>query len=201
MRNIPASPLSDTRLMRTYNTFCLLLACIVMFGCTAPLVAPEAESPLMTGTLVPRFAFTADNDGNELTVTVQDETTFIDVHSQSGIGSASVELVSGTSPQNIVLRLYLRGLEQFRLLYDGTVVTTEMAGNDIDSVIQNVTSAEGGEQSITPDNLLWLGIRIVSGEAEPHIPLDQGHFEITLPKDFLGDGRRSFSIEWIDFYR
>jgi hypothetical protein len=31
--------------------------------------------------------------------------------------------------------------------------------------------------------------------------LDQRYFEIRLPKDLLHDGRRSFSIRWIDFYR
>jgi hypothetical protein len=201
MRNIPASLLSDTRLMRTLNTLCLLLACIVMFGCTASPVAPEAKIPLLTATLMPRFVITSDNNSNELTVTAQDETAFVDVHSQSGIGSAAVELVSGTPLQDIVLRLHLRGLEQFRLFYDGTVVTASVDSNDVNNIIESATSPEGEEYSLTPDSSLWLDIRVVSAEAEPRIPLDQGHFEIMLPKDFLGEEHRSFSIEWIDFYR
>lgn len=190
--------------MRTCTSLSLLIACIMMFGCTAPPDVPEAKVPILTDTpegQVPHFAIAADSDGNELTVSAQGETTVIELHSQSGIGSATVELVSGALPQNIVLRLHLQGLEQFRLLYDGTEVTTSVASSDISNIIESVTSTEGGEHSITPDSPLWLGIRVVSGEDSPHIPLDQGYFEITLPKDFLHDGRRSFSIRWIDFYR
>ena len=190
--------------MRTCHTFGLLIACIVMFGCTAPPVAPEAQVRLLTDTpeaQVPRFALAADSDGNELTVSAQGETALIDVRSQSGIGSATVELVSGAPPQNIVLRLHLQGLEQFRLLYDGTVVTASVAGSDSGSIIESATWSEGGERPITPDSPLWLDIRIVPGQAAPQIPLDQRHFEIRLPKDFLHDGRRSFSIRWIDFFR
>ena len=180
------------------------MACIVMFGCAALLVAPETQVPLLTDTpdtQVPRFAIAADSDGNEVTVSAEGETTLIEVHSQSGIGSATVELVSGAPSQNIVLRLHLKGLEQFRLLYDETVVTASVAGNDIGSIIESATLSEGGEYSITPDSPLWLHIRIVSSRVAPDIPLDQGHFEITLPRDFLHDEHRSFSIRWIDFYR
>jgi len=176
----------------------------MMVGCTASPVAPEAQVPPLTDTpeaQVPNFAIAADNGGNELTVNAQGDTALIEVHSQSGIGSATVELLSGAPPQDIVLRLHLQGLEQFRLLYDGTVVTASVTGDDIDNIIESATSTGGGEQSITPDSLLWLDIRVVSGEDTPHIPLDQGYFEITLPKNFLNDGRRSFSIRWIDFYR
>jgi hypothetical protein len=54
---------------------------------------------------------------------------------------------------------------------------------------------------IEPGDPFWLDIQIVSDQAAPHIPLDQGYFEITLPKGFLDEGRRAFSIGWIDFYR
>jgi hypothetical protein len=190
--------------MRTCHIFGLLIVCIVMFGCTVPPVAPEAQVRLLTDTpeaQVPHFALAADSDGNELMVSAQGETTLIDVRSQSGIGSGTVELVSGAPPQNIVVRLYLKGLEQFRLSYDGTVVTASVTGNDIDSLIESATLSEGGERPITPDSPLWLDIRTGSSQATPQIPLDQKHFEIRLPKDLLHDGRRSFSIRWIDFFR
>ncbi len=169
------------------------MACTMLFGCTAPPAAPEAQ--------VPRFAIAADSGGNELTVSAAGEMTLFDVYSQSGIGSATVELVSGGPPQDIVLRLHLQGLEQFRLLYDGAIVTASVSGNDIGNLVESATLAEVGERPITPDSPLWLDIRIVSGQASPQTPLDQRHFEIRLPKDLLQEGRRSFSIRWIDFFR
>jgi hypothetical protein len=156
-------------------------------------VTPEARAPL--------FVFTTDSDGNELTVSAEGETTLIEVHSQSGIGSATVELVSGAPPENIVLRLHLKGLEEFRLTFDKTVIVARVSSGDVGSVDEIAILPGGEEQSITPDSPLWLDIRIVSGQATPQIPLDQGRFEIALPRDFLHDEHRSFSIRWIDFYR
>jgi hypothetical protein len=196
--------INDMMLMRIYNTFSMLIVCIVIFGCTALPDTPEAKAPLVTGTPAaqpPSFAVTADKGGIQATVSSQGETAILEVHSQSGIGSATVELVSGAPPETIVLRLYLKGLEQFRLLDDGTVVSASVASSDIGDITESVSSTQSGETPITPGSPLWLGIRIVSSEDKPHIPLDQGHFEITLPADFLHDGRRSFSIQWIDFYR
>jgi hypothetical protein len=180
------------------------MVCIVLVGCTTPPVAPEPQAPSSTNTPeahVPRFSTAADGDGNELTVSAAGETTLIDVHSQSGIGSATVELVSGEPPQNIVLRLHLQGLEQFRLLYDRTRVTASVAGSDMGGLVESATLSEGEERPITPDSPLWLDIRIVSGQAASQITLDQRYFEIRLSKDFLRDARRSFSMRWIDFYR
>ncbi len=155
--------------------------------------SPEAK--------LPRFSISTDSSGNELAVSVTAETAFFDLQSQSGSGSATIELVSGAPPQNLLLRLHLAGLEQFRLSFDGTVVTASVASSDIGNITESVISTGGAEQSISPDSPLWLDMRVVSDENQPHIPLDRGYFEITLPKDFLVEGRRSFSIRWLDFYR
>jgi hypothetical protein len=193
--------------MRIYSTFFLLGTCFVLLGCAAEPNTPntpETKAPIMTDTAEtqpPHYTITTGSDGDELAASTQGETTWIDVHSQRGIGSASVEPVSGTPPQNILLRLYLQGLEQFQLSYNGTVVTASVASSDIGDISESVSTPEGGEHSISSDSPLWLEIRVVSSEDQPHIPLEGGYFEIRLPKDFLQDGRRSFSIRWIDFYR
>src|SRR3972149_537071 len=127
--------------MRTHHALGLLVTCIVMAGCPAPPGALEAH--------VPRFNVAPDGDGNELTLSAADETALIDVHSQSGIGSATVELVSGAPPENIVLRLHLQGLEEFRLSYAGTVVAASVPSGDMGSIVESAISSEGGQQSIT----------------------------------------------------
>ena len=179
--------------MRIHDLVGLLGACILLAGCAAPPGAPE--------TPIPVFNVAAEGDGNELTMSAEGETVLVDVQSQSGIGSATIELVSGTFPPNIVLRLHMKGLEEFRLSYDETTITASVSSRDSGSVIQSVTSPEEGERPITPDSPSWLDIAIVSDPATPHIPLDQGYFEITLPKGLLTGADSSFSIQWIDFYR
>jgi hypothetical protein len=62
-------------------------------------------------------------------------------------------------------------------------------------------TSPGEWQTIEPDNPSWLDIIIVSDQATPEIPLTQGYFEITLPEDLLTEAGKSFSIQWIDFYR
>jgi len=179
--------------MRTHCALSLLLVCILMAGCAAPHVVPETPTPV--------FTVAAEGDGNELTVSVEGETVLVDVQSQSGIGSATIELVSGTFPPNIVLRLHMKGMEEFRLSYSGTVITASVSSSDNRSVFQSASSPDEGERPITPDSPSWLDIAIVSDPATPHIPLDQGYFEITLPEGLLTEADRSFSIQWVDFYR
>jgi hypothetical protein len=87
------------------------------------------------------------------------------------------------------------------LSYDRTVVTARVSSGDSRNVVQSLDPPGGDERPITPDSPHWMEVKIVSDKAAPRIPLDDGYFEITLPKDVLGKGRRSFSIRWIDFYR
>ena len=169
------------------------MTCILLAGCAAPRGAPNTPAPV--------FAVAAEGDGNEVTASAEDGTLVVDVHSRSGIGSASVEHAAGTFPETIVVRLHLRGLEEFRLSYDDTTITASVSSGDSRSVFQNATQPGEGERPITPGSPFWMDVRIVTDRATPHIPLDQGYFEITLPKGFLREEQRSFSIRWIDFYR
>ena len=179
--------------MRTHYTLSLLLPCILMAGCATPPGVPETPAPV--------FRLTAEGNGNELTVSTEGETAIVDVQSQSGIGSATIKLVSGEFPENIVLRLHIQGLEEFSLSYNETTITASVSSSDSRSVFQSVASPEEGERSITPDSPSWLDIVLVSDQAATHVPIDQEYFEITLPEGLLRVGDRSFSIQWIDFYR
>lgn len=185
-------PFSQRRAM-DYYLLGLLLACLLTAGCATPPAAPDIQPPI--------FTVTAEGEGDEVTVSVEGETAIIDVHSQSGIGQATVELVSGAPPQKIILRLHLKGLERFRLAYDQTVITAQVSSTDSGAIIQTVVSPNGDETLIASDSPFWLDSRIVSDQTPPTIPLDQGYFEIALPQDFLAAGYRAFAIRWIDFYR
>ena len=46
-----------------------------------------------------------------------------------------------------------------------------------------------------------MEIEIVSDREEEVIPLEDGYFEIGLPKEILQKAGSSFRVEWIDFYR
>jgi len=171
----------------------LLMAGILIAGC----MTSSGDSP----TSMPSFTISAEGAGNELSVNVEDEIAIVDVRSQGGIGSATIELVSGTLPKNIVIRLHLKGLEEFRLSYDQTLITASVSSGEGGSVGQSVGAPDGDGTPIAPGSPFWIAIRIVPDQATPYVPLDRGYFEITLPDDFLQGAHHSFSIRWIDFYR
>jgi hypothetical protein len=150
---------------------------------------------------VPVFQVKAEGDGNNAAISIEGKVAVLDIHSRSGIGRATVEYVSGPILEKIVVRLRLKGLEELRLSYDRTVITARVSSGDSRNVVQSLDPPGGDERPITPDSPHWMEVKIVSDKAAPRIPLDDGYFEITLPKDVLGKGRRSFSIRWIDFYR
>jgi len=147
------------------------------------------------------FQVKTEGDGADAAISVEAKVVVLDIRSRSGIGRARVERVSGPLPEKIVVRLRLKGLEEFRLSYDRMVITARVSSSDSRNITQSVDPPGGNERPITPDSPFWMEVKIVSDQAAPRIPLEAGRFEVTLPKRVLGKGRRSFSIRWIDFYR
>jgi hypothetical protein len=136
-----------------------------------------------------------------VTVSAEGETIVINVHSTSGIGTATIEAEPGAPLANILVRLHLQGLEGFHFSYDQTVITAQSPGSGRDDIPQSVRLSGGAETFITSDSPYWLDVRLVSDQPTPQVPLDNGYFEVRLPEEFQRAGRRSFSIQWIDFYR
>jgi len=58
-----------------------------------------------------------------VTVTEEGGTALVEVTSPSGIGSADVQHTGGKRPRQVVIRLHLKGLEEFQFAYGQTVVT------------------------------------------------------------------------------
>jgi hypothetical protein len=141
-----------------------------------------------TGNQAPQFNITADKD-NQLSLSIENETAVIDVQSPSGIGKADLEFLSGSYPARIILRLYIKKLEGFKLTYGRMTVSASSSGTS-DTVTQSLIQSDGSEHAITSSSPLWMDIR-----PEPE------YLEIKLPKTLTQEKPKSFSFEWIDFYR
>lgn len=155
-----------------------------LYGLLSLIVAVSA----CTGNTPPHFDAAADKD-NQLTFNHQESTTIIEVRSPGGIGQADVSLASGDYPDEIVLRLYLSGLEGFRLTYGGTTVRASASGATA-AVSQSRLEPDGGEETLTPASPLWMDIQPVND-----------YIEITLPGALTRDKPETFSFQWVDFYR
>ena len=148
----------------------------------------------------PVFSVTAKNQDDQVNVQYVDKVTVIDVQSPTGIGSAKVQLESGGMPENMLLRLHLQGLEEIRLISDQVVIVASGSSSGSFNINDQRVISSGSEYSITPIDPLWMKIEIVSGQAKK-ILLEEGYFEITVPRAFLRNAGNSFEIQWIDFYR
>lgn len=129
----------------------------------------------------------------------------IDVTSASGIGGLQAELADGSWPEQVLVRLRLRGLERLELSYGNYTIVTSISSTfdpappttlytrDEDGSVTETTSPEDAFQpAITPHSLT---------QETPVIPLQDGYFEVALPAHFFETGERNFTLQWIDFYR
>ena len=149
----------------------------------------------------PVFSVTAKNQDDQVNVQYVESIAVIDVQSPSGIGSAKLELESGGMPENMLLRLHLQGLEEIRLISDQAAIAASASSSGPFGVSDQSFISAGSEYSIKPIDPLWMKIEIVSGQANKNIPLEEGYFEVTFPREFLQNAVNSFEIHWIDFYR
>lgn len=136
----------------------------------------------------PQFNAATDKD-NQLSWSIEDETAVIDIQSPGGIGRADIELLSGSYPLQITLRLRIKNLEGFKLTYGKTTVSASSSGTS-ETVTESLIESDGSERAITLLSPWWMDIRP-----------EQGYLEITLPRALTQEKPKSFSFQWVDFYR
>src|SRR5262245_62174031 len=90
----------------------------------------------------PVFTVTTKNQDDQVDIQHENGITTADIHSPTGIGSATFELVSGAMPESVILRLHLKGLEEFRLVSDQATIAASGSSSDLFQVSdQRVISA------------------------------------------------------------
>jgi hypothetical protein len=147
----------------------------------------------------PEFRVTPKNADDTIAVLDENFLTVMDIHSDKGIGSATFELIEGSMPDVIVIRLHLKGLEGFQLASTQDTVSASVSSGEVFNVTNERVLFLNAEIPIGSIHPLWLDIQIVS--ESKHVPLEDGYFEITIPPEFIRKAGNSFEIQWIDFYR
>ena len=160
-----------------------------------------ASQPANAQPAEPVFHVTAKNKDDQITFQYENGATLININSPMGIGSASFELESGSMPENIILRLHLKGLEELRLLSNQSAISVSISSSGVFNANNQTLISSGGESSIMPGHPLWMNVEIVSDQPTKKLPLEDGYFEITFPKAFIQKAGNSFAVQWIDFYR
>lgn len=130
----------------------------------------------------------------------KNNTAYFDITSPGGTGGAFVVHTQGDFPKAVMLRFHLKGLESLQLRFESGDVQASVASDGNHDVTERGHTDAGQDETIlTQDNSFWLPIEIVS--PTKNIPLEDGYFQVLLPRAFYASRAREFSVEWIDFFR
>jgi hypothetical protein len=154
----------------------------------------------------PRFEAQAVKESDMVEVKNDAALTTFDIFSPGGIGSATIHLTSGKLPRKILLRLHLKGLEEFRFSAGGKTILLSVSSTGENRVRQNLRKENGQSEEwhiMDADSPYWMEMNIKSANSGEggKISVEEGYFEIEVPEYFLKKEISGFSLRWIDFYR
>jgi hypothetical protein len=169
---------------------------IVIFALNCPLAFTSS------GADEPKFEVVTQRTHDKVEIIADKGRATISVRSPSGIGNAVIKRTENNWPEGMFLRLHLKGLEELRLCNGEIDLEAAVSSHDKQ---HRVCLAKGKEkvETLDPKSLYWMKIRIIGADGMPSstIPLEQGYFEMQLPRAFFEKNPQTIAIHWIDFYR
>lgn len=178
--------------MKQIVVYTILLVNVFLVSCSSQAANAQSQEE-------PVLSMRVKNSDDQVSVQYRDNTTIIEIKSPSGIGSTAFTLESGQMPEEIVARLHVKGLEEFKLMSDQAIVVASIPSSGGLQTQSQRKVTGNTEQALRSSDALWLDIAIVSDSKE--IPLEAGYFEIVFPKEFIERSGGLFEIQWIDFFR
>jgi hypothetical protein len=173
------------------------LAALLDVACLS--IAGEKKDPKI---LTDQFKTTTRKKDDTIEVRGEKDKALFIVKSPSGISQVVIERQSESWPKAVAVQLHLKGLERF-VASNGK--TTLHAAVSLQDGKPKVRQWKDGKENAGLDDKspLWMDIRILGGDGKPAkaLPLQNGHFEISLPKAFFEANPQSITLSWIDFIR
>lgn len=149
----------------------------------------------------PRVAARGRSEGDRVEVEADGARQWVIIHSPRGISRVTLERLTETWPESVVIQLRLIGLESLTVSGGGwTVQAAVSEGDDRVGIRQWAPSDEqGGDEQVvlTANDPLWLGLRRLPPPREGAV----GGFEWTLPWGLRQANPRQILVNFIDFYR
>jgi hypothetical protein len=149
-----------------------------------------------------KFKITTRRADDAVEVRAEKDRAVFSVRSPFGISQAVIERAGDKWPEAVVLRLHLKGLENFRAS-NGKV--TLAAAVSVQDGKPKVRLWKGGKEDapLEEKSPFWMDVRILTGDGKPakELPLEDGYFEMALPRAFFEGNPKSITLNWIDFYR
>ena len=167
----------------------------LVFLVVASAVAVASDPP-------PKFKIMTKRKDDAVEVRAEKGRTVFSVKSPFGISQAAIERQGEKWPEAVVLRLHLKGLENFRA--SNGKVTLAAAASLQDGKPKVRLWKDGKEDALLDEKSpFWMDIRILTGDGKParELPLKNGYFEMSLPRAFFEGNPKAITLNWIDFYR
>ncbi len=148
----------------------------------------------------PQYKIATKRPDDRVEVKSVDDKVVFNIRSPFGISNATIERTNDQWPKKVVLQLRLKGLESLQLSTEKVKLEASVS-----SPGGHVRLWKDGKEDTLLDSKspFWIEIGILDNDGEPTkaIPLNDGYFEMQVPKKFFEGNPKSFKVEWIDFYR
>ena len=148
----------------------------------------------------PPFKIVTKRIDDQVDVKSEKDKVVFDVRSPFGISSATIERTTEQWPEKVLIKLRLKGLENFKVSTDKLKLEASVSSQNGDARIW-----KGGKEDtpLNSKNPYWMQIQIMDIDGKPTkaLPSRDGYFELQLPKRLFEGNPRAFMLEWIDFYR
>ena len=137
------------------------------------------------------------HDGfRQIKATLSKDSVVFDVTDQFGIGGGVINLVEGSWPKKVLIRLHLTGLEGFRTTIEGKTFTGSYHGENTpprkDRLQTRMLDAKGN-----PLKGRYL-LKSTAPNASKRII---GYYEAEVPQSVFKSGAKKIDLSWVDFYR
>lgn len=148
----------------------------------------------------PSFTITTKRDNDRVEVKIDQNKAILSIRSPFGISDAVIERRGEKWPDAVVIRLYVKGLENFQVSNGKAKLEASVSSQDAKARLWKDAKEDA---PLDAQSSLWMEIRMVGsdGQLAKTIPLQDGYFEMQLPRAFLDGNPKAITMNWVDFYR
>lgn len=132
---------------------------------------------------------------------VEKDRTLFDITNPTGISDLVIERTGDTWPETVVVRLHVSGLEQFRAKSEKVAISGFVSNHTDDAVNLSVDKKKGDPKDTKSEFFMDFKLIGKDGKAAKKVPLEDGYFEMSLPKPFFEGNPKSVTLSWVDFFR
>lgn len=183
--------------MRPATTL-ILVAMILLVSCGGT----QAKQPVQSQPAA-LLDIKCERDGDAITASTEAGKTILQITSKRGIGGATITRTSDHWPKELVLRVYLGGLEDMSITSGDVRLNASVLSHSGHPRLLHLWKKNEEGPQLDKDSPFWMNVAVFDAQGKPidGLPKQGGWFEMTIPKALLLDQEKVLKLHWIDFFR